>query len=91
MCRFSELDLNNTVFIGSVLRETDFSHSTLKGAYFNDCDLRGSLFHHCDLSGADFMGASGVSINPLTNKLNNARFSKDEALHLLAYLGIRCE
>lgn len=91
MGNFSDLDLKNTAFIGSVVRDTHFSHVNLTGADFRDCDLNRSLFHQCDLSKSNFISAVNFSISPLTNKLKNARFSKETALHLLDFLGIILE
>ena len=87
-CHFSDLDLKGTSFVGSTIRETHFSHVKLISANFQDCDFKGGLFHHADLTGANFIHASNFSINPLTNTLKNARFSKEEALSLLTHLGI---
>lgn len=91
MGNFSDLDLKNTSFVGSVVRDTHFSQVNLSGANFQDCDLKGSLFHQCDLTKANFLNADNFAINPLTNKLKSARFSKETALHLLDYLGIILE
>ena len=43
------------------------------------------------LTGANFLNATNFSIDPTTNILKNARFSKEEAVALLSYLGILLE
>ncbi len=88
MANFSDLNLKNISFLASVIRDTHFSHVNLSHYDFRDCDLKASLFHHCDLRGANFLGAVNFSINPLTNQLKNARFSRETAMHLLDYLEI---
>lgn len=91
MGNFSGLDLKNTCFEGSTVRDTHFSHVNLAGANFQDCDLRGSLFHQSNLSQANFKDAVNFSINPLTNKIKKARFSREAALHLLDHFEIILE
>jgi uncharacterized protein YjbI with pentapeptide repeats len=61
------------------------------GADFGKSDLTGSTFHNSNLSKANFIGAINYSINPLTNKLSKAKFSKPEALSLLDHLDIIIE
>jgi len=91
MSNFSDLKLKSTSFVGSVIRETHFNHTYLSGADFSDCDLSSTLFHQSDLTQSNFLTAFNFSINPLTNKLKGARFSKETALNLLSYLGIVLE
>lgn len=90
-CNFSDIDLKGTSFAGSTLRETHFSQVKLAHADFHDCTFKGGLFHHTDLTGANFLNASNFSIDPTTNILKKARFSKEEAIALLSYLGILLE
>ena len=87
-CNFSDLDLKNTLFLECKIRETYFTSANLSGADFKKSDLEGSVFHNTDLRGADFRGAINYSINPLTNKLQKAKFSKPEVMALLEHLEI---
>ena len=87
-CNFSDLDLKNTLFLECKIRETHFTNSNLAGALFTKSDFEGSVFHNTDLRGADFRGAINYSINPLTNKLQKAKFSKPEVMALLEHLEI---
>ncbi len=91
MCNFSDLNLKGTQFAGSRIRECHFSHVNLSNADFTDCDLSGTVFHHTELIQANFVTALNFSINPLTNNLKNARFSKETALALLDFFGVVLE
>ena len=88
---FSALDLRNTSFYECVIRDTYFKESNLMGTDFGKSDLAGSTFHNANLSKANLMGAINYSINPLTNKLTKAKFSKPEVLSLLDHLDIIIE
>ena len=88
---FSGLELKNGVFHECTIRDTYFKESTLIGTDFAKSDLAGTIFHNTNLSKANFLGAINYSINPLTNKLSKARFSKLEALSLLDHMDIIVE
>jgi uncharacterized protein YjbI with pentapeptide repeats len=87
-CNFSDLDLKGTPFLDCQIRDTYFTNTNLSEAVFTGSDLSRSTFHNTDLRKADFQGATNYSINPLTNKVEKAKFSKPEALSLLDHLGI---
>jgi uncharacterized protein YjbI with pentapeptide repeats len=82
------MDLKNTPFDHCSIRENIFKNTNLSGSDFSGSDLRGSMFHNSDLTKVDFRKAKDFSINPLTNKLQKARFNRYEAVSLLAYLDI---
>ncbi len=86
-CNFSDLDLKGTQFLDCHIRHTHFTQTNLSEAVFTGSDLQGSLFHNSDLRKANFQGAQNYSINPLTNKLLKAKFSKPEVMTLLDHLG----
>jgi uncharacterized protein YjbI with pentapeptide repeats len=90
-CNFSGLDLKNGVFRECTIRDTHFKESNLTGADFAKSDLAGTVFHNANLSQANFLGAINYSINPLTNKLSKAKFSKPEVLSLLDHMDIVVE
>ncbi len=90
-CNFSDLNLKNTPFGKSVIRETYFTNTNLSHADFGETDLKGSTFHNTQLNHANFKSAINYSINPLTNALVKARFSEPEVLALLYNLGILIE
>jgi uncharacterized protein YjbI with pentapeptide repeats len=87
-CNFSDLDLKGTQFLECHVRNTHFTQTNLSEAVFTGSDLQGSLFHNSDLRKANFQGAQNYSINPLTNKLLKAKFSKPEVMTLLDHLEI---
>lgn len=87
-CNFSDLDLKGTQFLECLVRNTHFTQTNLSEAVFTGSDLQGSLFHNSDLRKANFQGAQNYSINPLTNKLLKAKFSKPEVMTLLDHLEI---
>lgn len=82
-CNFSDLNMKNTSFYGSHLKENHFTNTSLIGADFTDADLSGTLFHNCDLCKADFSSAKQYDIDPQTNKIKKAKFSLPEAVGLL--------
>jgi uncharacterized protein YjbI with pentapeptide repeats len=73
-----DCDFQDCSFVGADLSEADFSRSTFRASEFNTTNLQK----------ADFRGASGYQINPLSNNVKRARFSLPEALSLLGYLGV---
>jgi uncharacterized protein YjbI with pentapeptide repeats len=87
-CNFSDLDLKGTQFLECHIRNTHFTQANLSEAVFTGSDLQGSLFHNSDLRKANFQGAQNYSINPLTNNLLKAKFSKPEVMTLLDHLEI---
>jgi fluoroquinolone resistance protein len=88
---FSDLDLKGTAFLNCTIRDTHFTHSNLTEANFEGSDLRGTIFHNSNLTQPNFIGAINYAINPLTNQLKGAKFSKPEVLSLLDHLGIEIE
>lgn len=87
-CNLSDLDLKWTSFQKCILRETYFINANLTSANFEGADLKGSTFHNSNLSKANFRNAINYSINPLTNKIAKATFSRPEVMSLLDHLDI---
>lgn len=69
--------------------DVDFREADLGGANFSHSDLSNSLFSHTDLTGANFDEALNYDIDVNNNVVKNARFSRNEAVRLLASLGIK--
>ncbi|MBR9915619.1 MAG: pentapeptide repeat-containing protein, partial [Algicola sp.] len=65
------------------MEQADFSHADLTSATFKDCNLKDTIFEHCILEKTDFKTAYNLAIDPNKNKMNGAKFSKDNALGLL--------
>jgi len=95
---FQQCILNDSSFFGLKLRElvleackahdVDFREAELAEANFSHSDLSNSLFGRTDLSGANFEEAVNYRIDILNNRLKGARFTRSEALGLLAGLDI---
>ena len=71
-------------FKNCLLEEVDFAESDLTNAVFAECDLRGAMFDHSKLEKADFRTAINYSIDPESNRIRKAKFSKEGAIGLLA-------
>lgn len=90
-CNFSELNMKQTTFAGSKVKDCYFNHTNLVSADFSDCDLLGSQFHQANLSKADFRDAKNYVIDPQTTILKKARFNLPEALSLLNFFDIEID
>jgi uncharacterized protein YjbI with pentapeptide repeats len=88
LASFHGLRLKNTVLSNCRLRETDLSGADLSGASFAGCDLGGAVFDGTILEGADMRTAQHYSIDPATNKIRKARFTRDGLEGLLHRSGI---
>jgi fluoroquinolone resistance protein len=90
-CNFSDMELKGTSFYQCAVCDTFFTNANLMEANFAKADLSGSIFHNTNLTKANFREAVSYSINPLTNKLSKAIFSRPEVLSLLQHLDIVLE
>jgi fluoroquinolone resistance protein len=90
-CNFSHLTLKKTSFNECIIRRSGFLSADLTEADFRKADLSFSIFHHTILLSANFTEAINYSINPLTNKLNKAKFSEPEVYTMLKFLDIVIE
>ncbi len=88
---FIHLDLSETSFRDSRVRQCDFEGAVLVGADFHQSDLNMTRFVQCDLSKANFTGADNYQINAAENTLHKTRFSLPEAVALLHSLDIILE
>lgn len=88
LASFHGLKLKNTVFSNCRLRETDLSGADLTGASFAGCDLGAAVFDRTILEGADLCAAQHYSIDPASNRIRKARFSRDGLEGLLHRSGI---
>jgi uncharacterized protein YjbI with pentapeptide repeats len=70
------------------LQETDFAMAELIQAVFDNCNLTGAVFDATNLEKADLRTSFQFTINPTTNKIKKARFSKDNLEGLLSHLDI---
>lgn len=77
------LKLKNTRFVDSSIREVDFTEADLTGSIFKNCDLSGSVFDKTILEKVDFRTSYNYSIDPESNRIKKAKFSRDGISGLL--------
>ncbi len=88
---FYKMKIKNTVFQKSVLHEVDFAEADLTKSSFVTCDLAGSTFDQTILEKADFRTAFNYSIDPDSNKIKKAKFSRESIAGLLDKYDIEIE
>lgn len=88
MCSFNSMKLKKTNFFNCILREVDFRHTDLSESTFDECDLLQALFEETNLNKADLRKAYNFSIDPLKNRIQKAKFSKESVLGLLDKMDI---
>lgn len=74
---FYKLKLKKTSLKSCTLHEVDFTETDLSSSTFDNCDLAKAIFDNTILEKADFRTAYNFTIDPQTNKVKKARFSKD--------------
>ncbi len=85
---FFGLALEECVFDGCKAHDVDFREANLTQARCSFTDFRGALFGKTNLSGADFSDAIDYDIDVFDNRIKGAKFSRSEAVRLLASLEI---
>lgn len=85
---FFGVALSECVFEHCKARDVDFREANLTGARCAFSDFGGALFGKTLLCGADFSHAAGYDIDVFDNQIVGAKFSRFEALRLLAGLKI---
>lgn len=88
---FADLDLGPTRFSECRLRESSFRFARMVGADLKGSDCLGADFRGADLSGASLVGVAGLTIDPLSSKLQDASVDADGAIAILESLGINLE
>jgi len=88
---FYQLKIKNTHFRNCMLQEVDFSECDLTKSSFADSDLSGAVFDSTNLEQSDFSTAIHFSIIPEKNKIQKARFSKQNMEGLLGHYKIIIE
>jgi uncharacterized protein YjbI with pentapeptide repeats len=78
-----KINLKKTVFKTCTFHEADFSESDLSGAIFDGCDFDRATFSYSILESADFRTSFHYIIDPETNKIKKAKFSRTEVAGLL--------
>jgi fluoroquinolone resistance protein len=75
--------LKQTVFKNSLLHEVDFTECDLTAAVFDNCDLTRTIFDRTILEKADFRSSFNYSIDPESNRIKKAKFSRSGIVGLL--------
>ena len=88
---FFRLKMPKTRFRDCKLEEVEFVEADLSQAIFDNCELRGALFEQTNLQGADFRTAYQFSIDPEINRIQKARFLRQNLAGLLDKFKISIE
>lgn len=91
LCDFSDLEIKGSEFLECEIRETYFINTNLTNANFSKSDLQASKFQNTNLEKANFVDALNYYIDPITNKIKQARFSYPGVLSLLENFKIKIE
>ena len=91
MGTFADLDLGPTRFSECRLRELSFRFARMAGADLRGSDCLGTDFHGADLSGAALVGVAGLTVDPISSKLDGATVDAEGAIAILQSLGINLE
>lgn len=86
--RFMKMPLKSTRFDTCSLREAQFGEANLTNASFAECNLDRAVFHRTTLTGADLRTASNYAIDPETNRVAKAKFSRLGLAGLLGKYGL---
>jgi uncharacterized protein YjbI with pentapeptide repeats len=91
ICDFGDMDIRGSKFLNCEMKEADFINTNLICADFAGSSLQLCKFYHANLEKVNFVGALNYYINPIDNKLKQAKFSYPEVLSLLDTFGIEVE
>ena len=80
---FCGMKLKGVLFRDSKLVEVNFTGADLTFASFAGSDLSGTIFNNTVIVSADFSTARNFEIDPEQNKLQKAKFSSSDLIHLL--------
>jgi len=86
---FSDMSINKTIFTLCKMHQVDFSYAEAKSCQFLKCDLQNAVFENTNLEASDFSSAFNFDINPSTNQLKSALFSKENVSGLLKSFKIK--
>ncbi|TRX56203.1 pentapeptide repeat-containing protein [Fulvivirga sp. M361] len=88
---FYKRSMKNAYFKNCSLKEVDFSEANLTNARFLNCDLTGTSFDRTQLGKADFRTSYNFTLDPETNVIKGARFSREGIIGLLSKYNIHIE
>jgi uncharacterized protein YjbI with pentapeptide repeats len=88
---FAGKKMPQTRFTNCDLPEADFTNADLSGVTFDACNLERTVFHNTQLTGADLTTATGYTLDPEANAVQNARFALSGLPGLLSKYGVVVE
>ena len=77
------MNLKGISFVRCNLEEVDFYEANLSQVIFDECNLNRAIFENTNLTKADFYSSFDYSLDPETNRLKKAIFSRQNVLGLL--------
>jgi fluoroquinolone resistance protein len=86
---FYKMNIAKTIFNETELQEVDFVEANLSEAIFSNCNLLNAQFDRTCLEKADLSTAFNYSIDPQSNKINRAQFSRIGLAGLLHKFNIK--
>ncbi|HNP19454.1 MAG TPA: pentapeptide repeat-containing protein [Fulvivirga sp.] len=88
---FYKLKLKQTRFKNCNLQEADFTEADFTESIFDNCDLANAIFSKTVLVKADFRSSFNYSIDPESNRIKKAKFSRQGLSGLLDKYQIEIE
>jgi len=88
---FTAMNLKNCRFENCELLHVDFTESVLSDVVMRKCSLDGATFDRTRLENTDLRNSTGFRIDPENNFIKGARFSREEAIHLLDKYRLKIE
>jgi len=86
---FSNMDLRKCDFYDCVFEEANFEGADLSGTTLKDCDFNRAIFENTNLSKTDLSCCKNLIMNPDSNNIAKATFSKENLIGLLSKYDIR--
>jgi len=88
---FFNVKAKNTTFTNCTLEQTDFTNADLSASVFDRCNLYQTIFENSILENVDFRTSKNITLNPEINRIKFSKFSKTNALGLLAHYTLDIE
>lgn len=88
---FYNVNLSKSHFKSCRLHGVDFVEANCEEAVFLNCDFKEAMFDQTNLKKADLRSSFNFILNPSTNRVKEARFSKSSLEGLLASFDIKID
>ena len=86
---FYQVDLSKCRFTNCQMHEADLTEADLSGILLTQCDLTGTTFDQTNLQKTDLSDSFNFQIDPVTNSITGATFSRNSLEGLLMEYRIR--